>query len=579
MSEQVVFAKVKAARSEPVARRETSRPTDELVFDAVVDVIVVGGGAAGLSSALFAAWQGERVMLLEKAPELGGTTLKAAFLYWIPNNGIMQELGIEDPEDGFLRYCARTSRPEKYDPDSPTLGQTQWEYDSCKAIYASAWPAAQLLHERGALRYVHEPRWEDYHAQLEEASVPTGRTLWPEGINETFTDGGQVAIESMTAAAETAGVDIRVGHRVQRLIVDDDSVVGVVASTVDEASVRIGARKGVVFASGGFTHDQELRENFLSLPAVGGCAARTNEGDFVRIGSAIGAQLRNMQYAWRCPVNLYRVVQRDPDMLGTFSVAGDSMICVNYRGERVLNEKMVYHEFVQQMHRWNSWEGEGCEYPNRILIQLWDEHSQQHSATPNDFMGSAVQPLDQQGDEVLTAATLEELADKLKARFDELQAHTGNIRLAPDFLPTLRNSIARFNGFAETGVDEDYGRGKRPLEHIYGGLVDPDPAKVNPLMYPISDHGPYYATLLAAGTLDTKGGPKTTPNGEVVDDGDQPIPGLYGVGNCVASPSGAAYWAGGGTLGPILAFAYRTADAIHLRSPLALDTHAVPVNA
>ena len=41
-----------------------------------------------------------------------------------------------------------------------------------------------------------------------------------------------------------------------------------------------------------------------------------------------------------------------------------------------------------------------------------------------------------------------------------------------------------------------------------------------------------------------------------------PIPGLYGVGNCVASPSGRAYWAGGGTLGPIFAFAYLPANAI-----------------
>ena len=82
-------------------------------------------------------------------------------------------------------------------------------------------------------------------------------------------------------------------------------------------------------------------------------------------------------------------------------------------------------------------------------------------------------------------------------------------------------------------------------------------------MWPISGDGPYYAALVTGGTLDTKGGPKTTPDGQVVDDLDRPIPGLYGVGNCVASASARAYWAGGATLGPIIAFAYRAANAAH----------------
>ena len=45
----------------------------------------------------------------------------------------------------------------------------------------------------------------------------------------------------------------------------------------------------MIFATGGFTHDVELRKNFLSAPVFGGCAALTNEGDFVHIGAAVGA--------------------------------------------------------------------------------------------------------------------------------------------------------------------------------------------------------------------------------------------------------------------------------------------------
>jgi hypothetical protein len=80
-------------------------------------------------------------------------------------------------------------------------------------------------------------------------------------------------------------------------------------------------------------------------------------------------------------------------------------------------------------------------------------------------------------------------------------------------------------------------------------------------MFPISENGPFYAALLSGGNLDTKGGPKTSADGQVLDTSDRPIAGLYGVGNCVASASARAYWAGGATIGPILALSYLAAKA------------------
>jgi succinate dehydrogenase/fumarate reductase flavoprotein subunit len=552
--------RVRAARHEPVARRESALPSRGLRFDVETDVVVVGSGCAGLASSLFTSWQGNDVVLLEKAPEVGGTTLKAAFIYWVPNNGFLQEQGLEDREEDFLRYVARISRPEKYDPDSPTFGQSEWEFALYKAIYESAWPAAKLLHDRGALPARHAPHWTDYWENLEEDKVANARHLTPDGVNEDETDGGLIAIRGMTKAAEAAGVDIRTGHRVQRLVVNDDNAaVGVVATTVDGETVRVGARKAVLFGSGGFTHDKDLRDNFLAVPVVGGCAARSNEGDFVRIGSAVGAQLRNMQFAWRCAVNLQKVVEADPHMQGTFAVAGDSMILVNYKGERAFNEKLPYNELVQRMYDWDPL---NCEFPNRVMVQIWDQYSQNNSA--KEFFGNSIVPDDSDQSHIIRGDTLGELVENIRERLARFHAETGNVTLVDDFLPRLEQTIARWDEMSENGVDEDYRRGDREVElTVFAGpLSEEAMVRKNPVMRAFNGEGPYYACLLSGGTLDTKGGPRINPSAQVVDDNDEPIPGLYGVGNCVASASGRAYWAGGGTLGPMIAFAYRAAQAI-----------------
>jgi 3-oxosteroid 1-dehydrogenase len=549
------------------ARASAAPAVVDAPFDVEADIVVVGGGGGGLPAALFSRWLGDEVVLLEKASELGGTARKAAFWFWVPNNAPMRALGIEDREEDFLRYVARLSRPSRYDADSPTLGLTDWEIGLCRAIYESASPAAELLRERDALPYRHCPDVPDYWSELPEDRAPTGRVLVPEGARESMSDGGEVGVRTMSEAAARDGVDIRTGHRVQRLVTADGAVVGVEASTADGATVRVRARKAVIFATGGFTHDRELRENFLSAPVYGGCGAVTNEGDFVRIASAAGAQLRNMNYAWMCPIPLEKAVAGRPDLIGMFSVAGDSMIFVDRNGRRVVNEKLPYNELAQEFFRWDPQRGE---YPNLVLMQIWDQRSQEHSAS--DEYGRLIVPPGTDDAHVIHGETLEALGAAIAERLERYRSHTGGLTLSEDFAANLRASIERFNGFAERGVDEDFGRGERAVQQLFNGLVKEEPGRANPTMWPISGTGPYYAALVVGGTLDTKGGPKATADGQVVDDLDRPIPGLYGVGNCVASASARAYWAGGATLGPIIAFAYRAANAAHAEAVKELST-------
>jgi len=541
----------------PIAPRESAAPGASGGADREVDVVVVGAGGGGFPAALFSRWLGNEVVLLEKAPEVGGTAKKAAFWYWVPNNAAMQAAGMPDPRADFLRYVARLSRPTLYDPASPTLGLSAWDYDLCEAIYDNASAATELLAKQDALPYIHCAGVPDYWSELPEDKAPYGRVLLPQGARDTMSDGGEVAVRRFTAAAARDGVDVLTSHRVQRALTDSSGrVVGVEATRPDGSRVAIGARKAVVFATGGFTHNLELRRNFLNMPVYGGCAAVTNEGDFVYIASALGAQLRNMNYAWMCPISLEKAVKKDPSLIGMFSVAGDSMIWVNKTGRRTVNEKLQYNELSQTFFAWDGLTGE---YPNLVQIQVWDQRAQEHSAS--DEYGRLIVPSTEDDSHVIHGATLDELAVNVAARLAQYEHVTGGLELAPDFATNLKASVARFNGFAATGVDEDFHRGERPVQQLFNGYVREEPGRTNPTMFPISDSGPYYAALVTGGTLDTKGGPKTNRHGQVVNDQDQPIPGLYGVGNCVASASAQAYWAGGATLGPILAFAYLAAQA------------------
>jgi hypothetical protein len=194
-----------------------------------------------------------------------------------------------------------------------------------------------------------------------------------------------------------------------------------------------------------------------------------------------------------------------------------------------------------------------------VLVAVWDQRSQDFCA--GDEYGRFIVPPGKDDAHVIKGNTLEDLAAAVRERLSRYSNALGGIALAGDFAANLKATVARFNEFAIAGKDQDFRRGERQVELLFNGAVAPSPSSPNPTMYPIADRGPYYAALLTGGNLDTKGGPATNVRSQVLDRMGKPIPGLYGAGNCVASASARAYWAGGATLGPFLAFAYLAANA------------------
>jgi hypothetical protein len=149
------------------------------------------------------------------------------------------------------------------------------------------------------------------------------------------------------------------------------------------------------------------------------------------------------------------------------------------------------------------------------------------------------------------------LAAAIAKRLDTLRPQIGEVRLAPGFTERLMATVERYNGFARRGVDEDFQRGAAAADiawNYFGNLPVLPSDHPNPAMHPLAPHGPYFAALLVAGAIDSKGGPLIDPHAQVLGSDGAPIGGLYGAGNCIASPTGGAYWGGGGTIGPAVVF-------------------------
>jgi 3-oxosteroid 1-dehydrogenase len=527
-------------------------------FDGEADVIVVGGGGAAFAAAIGAAKRGIRVLVLEKAPAIGGTTARSGGAYWIPNNHVLRAKGVKDPKPDAVALMARLAFPSVYDPEAPKLGLDVLHYDLIDSYYDRGAQVVERLEQMGALKsqiaallpgQTSEVPWThpEYHAELPENKAPYGRTLNPvagEG------GGGSSLMTNLATFARKAGVKVATGHRVVQFATNDrGEVVGVQADT-EHGPRLFRARRAVVVASGGFTHDRAKVMNYLRGPIFGGCAVPTNTGDFIDMAAQLGARLGNLRNGFFVQHVLEQALSNSSVVDDLWIPPGDSMIMVNKYGRRVTSEKTPYNEHTQSHFVWDTVK---AEYPNLVQFMVYD------SGVADDPAQAYGQPYPAPGKTapfVIRGDTLDELSRNIRARLRKLRGTVSingaigpNVRLADDFETQLRRTIERFNGYAQDGADPEFGRGSTPIQTSWGGPRRKGNTK-NSTMYPFKSEGPYYCILIGGGTLDTNGGPVTNSGGQVIHISGQPIPGLYAAGNCVSSIAGQAYWSAGGTIGP-----------------------------
>lgn len=528
-----------------------------LKWDHETDVVCVGSGAAACAAAVTAVGQGGKAILVEKMPLPGGTTGKSGGVTWIPNNPFLRARGIDDNKTDCLRFLARYAYPREYTPGSPTLGLPASDYRLLEAFYDNGSPMIEHMDKLGAVRFKEFKMWfvdkyaPDYADHLPENKVSRGRALEPAAGAGSSLGGGSLAAQ-LEAWLTKRGMPVLLEHRVTKLVMDNGRVIGIEAMHGDKL-VRIKARKAVVFGTGGYSHNTELVG--LHQPGLyGACAMPGSTGDFISIAGAAGARMGALNTAWRTQVVLEEALENRAVGMGAFVLPGDSMILVNKYGQRIVNEKINYNDRTQLHFVFDPVKKE---FPNQVQFMIFDERSL------DAFGGAFPIPADRRAARfMIQGKTLAELADNIAERMKKLEKHIGTYTLAPNFKASLADTVSRFNGYAQAGVDPEFERGVHEYDKDWQALFSPvrkessQPANPMPnvTMHPLN--GPFYAFILGPGALDTNGGPAINEKAQVLDTAGKPIPGLYGAGNCIASPARGAYFGAGGTIGLALTFGY-----------------------
>lgn len=534
-------------------------------WDASYDVVVVGSGAAGLTAGLTAKLQGMKSLVIEKTDCYGGASAISGGALWIPNNHIIKGAGVPDTHELARQYL-----------DS-TIGDRVPE--DLKETYITRGPEMLrfLYNKTKHMRFQYAKGYSDYYPE-KPGGLSQGRSIEP--LIFDLTKMGSLANSMRRATLSTKGFTmnsyefhkvnmitrtlkgkttaLKLGARLVKskvtksdpvalgealiarlrlslaeangelwlstafkdFIMGKGRVIGIIVER-DGQELKIEAKKGVVLSSGGFSHNQILREKYLPSPtnAAWTSSPEGQTGDILEPGVKIGATLDLMDKVWGAPSVI------DPQGHPFFLVADrgvPNMIVVDSAGQRFVNEAAPYHEFVDTMYKHQEVTQQAV--PSWILI---DASAKSRYIFTGLFPGQAFPKSWFEHGVAKSAETIEELAKQMEVPAENLVA-----------------TVNRFNDFARNGHDDDFYRGDSAYDNYYG-----DPTLPNPNLAEIKK-APFYALRLYPGDIGTKGGLVVDEYARVIKENGEPIEGLYASGNCSASIMGETYPGPGATIGP-----------------------------
>lgn len=382
--------------------------------DLTTDILVIGGGGAGMISAINATQQGAQVVLLEKMDFLGGASGICAGGMLIEGSRLQKELGVTD------------DTPQKFMADMMVNGRNLNNRKILDVYAHRVGPTVDWLLDQGIQLNT------DGGVQ-KRAEFNTPRLLLLKG-------GCPGYAQTLRKLVKASGAEVLLGTRASNLIVEDGRVVG--ASAEGEGYKYTIHAKAVILATGGYGANREMLGGALKNTLYYGPVSSTGDGH--KMAMEIGAGMQLMDYA-KIYYNGLEVAPgtAKSTLTGNARALSLGAIMVDKTGKRVVNEKGTGRAIVTVQSKAG---GELFLVMDAPTFDVFREGIKNNGVSAAEVDAW----LAQNGSGTPLFAHGETLA--------EAAQHAGIDAAA------LEETVKRFNGFVSEGRDEDFGRSKDSLK-------------------------------------------------------------------------------------------------------------------
>ena len=451
-----------------------------------VDVIVCGMGAAGESAALAAHDAGAEVLIIEKTETGGGNSLVSSAMMIYPT----QDASAEQ----FASYLDEVNRGMT---DRSLVDTFVTELLKNPAWFESLGGELEVYDYKRA-----DPTISYYIPDVTFSQLPSAQGLKLElrRLKQTATvpepTGGSRIWHLLRRAIEARRIRTLMSARVFEVVKDERGrAIGVLAEK-DGKQVYCRARRGVVLALGGFEYNDELKQQHLTPPSIGGLGNPSNTGDGIAIAQKAGADM------WHMSAEASTLGFRPPDWEAGFAltIRQPGFVYIDSQGDRYLDEtRLEAHNAGVETAAFDLKTYSYPRMPSWVIMDAQNAHGPalamnifSYNVVVKGYRWSEDNSAEIAAGWIQRATTIDGLAEIIGIPAD-----------------ALAGTLGRYNAYCRQGVDRDFGRAANTLKPL---------------------EKPYYAMRLMPLMYNTQGGPRRDRDARVLDPDGYAIPGLYAAG-------------------------------------------------